>query len=205
MDAQHRYLRKFCRTLGWLLPIAIAGLLPVACNASQGKSSMASVERETPQARSTTGAHGNIVYSREIDGAPPVKIYVHFLSEGKTNPLCTLEIVENGVSVAVNSELLECGSLSSREMVDVEVSGSLGNLIVFQQKAKGTNSFSLQRMAASGHWVITKAEFVYPRDNLETGEVEVVRDSADLANSPILVNQYSPSAIKERLVQSLVQ
>ena len=132
--------------------------------------------------------------------------HLHPISLTKWDPApsCILEITENRVVIARNSRLVECGLLPSREMVDVEISGSPNNLTVFQQKTKGTNKYTLQR-TESGRWVITNVEVVYPRDNVAAGDVEVVRATADLKFTPVLVNQYSPASIKERMVQSIVQ
>lgn len=208
MDVRRGYWCYQCNSRSpqrWLLPIAFASLLVGACTASQGGESVASVKRTNPMIKPVARSGDEMVFSRDIPGNPIASVDVRFSSEDSANPACTLEIVESGVLVAKNSKLLECGLLSSREMVDVDVSGSAGALIVFQQKTKGTNSYSLKRVPASGDWMITKVEFVYPRDNAQTGEVELVRDSADLTRAPISVNSYSPAAIKARLVQSLIQ
>jgi hypothetical protein len=120
------------------------------------------------------------------------------------SPVCTFEIVEGTSLVASNSHLVECGSLASERMLDVEVDGTTSNLKLLQQLAKGTNSYFLSRRA-TGLWVVTKAEFVHPRDNAETGEVEVVRETADLTNRPVEVDKYSAESIRPRIVETLVQ
>jgi len=189
---------------GWMLSVALAGLLVCACRVSQGQQQAVAPIRQAPPTPHAKSGAGEVVYTYELARNPSATISIRYLSPNGMAPSCILEITENRVVIARNSRLVECGLLPSREMVDVEISGSPNNLTVFQQKTKGTNKYTLQR-TDSGRWVITNVEVVYPRDNVAAGDVEVVRATADLKFTPVLVNQYSPASIKERMVQSIVQ
>lgn len=147
---------------------------------------------------------GQIAVKQEIHAPRPTIAYVKYLAGESGSPTCILEISENGTIVAKNSEMVECGLMSSPKMVAVEISGTPSDLIVFQQKTKGTNFYSLKRSSA-GDWVVTKAEFVHPQDNLETGDVDVIKETADLDDAPVPLNIYTPDSIKERLAQSIVK
>jgi hypothetical protein len=183
----------------WFAFVVAVGLVGGGCRPTQGRE-----PTPTDFGRLASIAKSEVVYDQKIPGGLPTAVYVKYLSDDGASPECSLEIFENSVAVAKNSEMVECGLMSSPTMVSVKITGTVSGLVVFQQKVKGTNSYFLRKTLA-GEWVVEKAEFVFPRDNLETGEVDLVRETADLHETPIPLNSYSAAAIKGKLVESTVK
>jgi len=192
-----------------LVVIAVLGCLSGGCHPAEGPESKLSLQRprlNEPASGSSVAAlaAGETAYKQRIPGNLPTVAYVKYSPGQGTSPSCSLEIFERGRLVANNEKMVECGLMSSPEMLSVEITGTASDLLIFQQKERGTNSYSLRR-SSGGIWLISKVEFVYARDNLETGEIDVIRDTADLARTPVPMNGYSPAAIEKNLRESIVQ
>ena len=153
-----------------------------------------------------TKATGTVAVIKKVYGSPTVTISVTYFTGHVNNAMCELRISEGQKVAAENRNMIECGPLLSPDMVDVEITGDVNDLEIFQQKDKQTNSYSLQR-TDTGQWVIKKVVFTRAQDNTQTGEIDVIREAADLSEgqSPIQVSQFDYASIKDRLVESIVR
>ena len=195
--------------------IVIAMVIAAACHRSDGAESIkltahqagAAVSAPTPQDKDLAKkAVGTVVVVKNIYGSPTVVISVTHFAGDHNNAMCEFRISEGQEVTAENSNMIECGPLLSPEMVDVEITGNANDLEVFQQKDKQTNSYSLQRIG-TGRWIVKKVVFTRTQDNTETGETDVIRETADLGKGqvPIQVGQFDYASIKDRLVESIVR
>jgi hypothetical protein len=143
----------------------------------------------------------DLVLTKEIVGIKPAIFSVNYHKD--KNPICTLEISEGGKIVSENRNLIECGLLTSRDMVDLKISGDVKGVTVFQQKEKQNNTFVLKRNLA-GRWVVTEVVFVFPQDNMQTGDTDVVREAGTLS-PPVLVSEYDRKNVEKSLFKSILQ
>ena len=187
-----------------------------ACQRNEASPPAAQVKNERSDTRQRSWAslsaapvtedRGKIVVLREFNGSPQAIVSITYRANQNSDATCALQITEAGKVVAENRAMIECGQLTSPAMVDVTLSGTTKDLTIFQQKTKQTNSYSLKRIG-DGEWIVTKAEFVYPQDNADTGEVDVVRETADLISMspPTSVNRFDRHIIENRVVKSVMQ
>ena len=190
--------------------LAVLVSVLAACQQSQqaksrdAKGTTASIEKKIASGNTEqelSSETNEVVLTKEIAGVPPATFSVKY-RQGE-DAICTLEISEDGKVVAENSSMIECELLPSPGMVEVEISGDAKGVTVFQQKTKQNNTYFLQKNRA-GKWVITKIVFVYPQDNLQTGDVDVVREAGDLM-PPVPVGEYNRSRVEKSLFKSKLQ
>lgn len=151
----------------------------------------------------------NEVVSKSFPGDRPLTVAVLYRSrQGDQNPECELTISEgtDAKVVARTRNMIDCVLLEERDAVEMGISQQQDQLVITQQKGKGNTSYWLERNL-SGEWVVRRAEFVYPGDDVGSQEVLVVKEVADLSRSdkPILVEDYQYNAVEPFLIRSTIE
>lgn len=183
--------------------ISALGFVLMGCQQSQqeAQNRVAKEAKATISKPIASKGAEDLVLTKEIVGIKPAIFSVNYRKD--KNPICTLEISEGGKIVSENRNLIECGLLTSRDMVDLKISGDAKGVTVFQQKEKQNNTFVLKRNLA-GHWVVTEVVFVFPQDNMQTGDTDVVREAGNLS-PPVLVSEYDRENVEKSLFKSILQ
>jgi hypothetical protein len=172
---------------------------PETVSKRPGIESRADATRGLPASPAT-----NIVLSKIIDGPLPAIFVVKYQASDHMNATCLLQVSERGKVVAESRHMIECGNAVSPSMVDVEITHDTRGVQVFQQDDKGNARFLLRRNADAG-WILSKVEFIYSQVNPATGDLDVIRETADLVDRPMRVEDYDYERIRKVLVKSTIK